>query len=69
MVYGSWCLTEDVQSLLKNFQILCYFDWESDKDLLNVLKFKVKRGQFQNLQKSRGWFILKIARTKQVITA
>ena len=29
---------------------------------------RVKRGQFQNFQKSRGWFIPKIARTKHVIT-
>ena len=28
----------------------------------------VKRGQFQNFQKSQGWFIPKIARTKHVIT-
>ena len=28
----------------------------------------VKQGQFQNFQKSRGWFIPKIARTKHVIT-
>ena len=28
----------------------------------------VKRGQFQKFQKSRGWFIPKIARTKHVIT-
>ena len=30
---------------------------------------QVKRGQFQNFQKSRGGFILKIARTKHVITS
>ena len=29
---------------------------------------RVKRGEFQNFQKSRGWFIPKIARTKHVIT-
>ena len=29
---------------------------------------RVKRGQFQNFQKSRGWFIPEIARTKDVIT-
>ena len=29
---------------------------------------RVKRGQFQNFQKSRGLFIPKIARTKHVIT-
>ena len=29
---------------------------------------RVKRGEFQNFQKSRGWFILKTARTKHVIT-
>ena len=29
---------------------------------------QVKRGQFQNIKKSRGWFIPKIARTKHVIT-
>ena len=28
----------------------------------------VKQGQFQNFQKSRGWFIPKIARTKHGIT-
>ena len=28
----------------------------------------VKQGQFQNFQKSWGWFIPKIARTKYVIT-
>ena len=28
----------------------------------------VKQGQFQNFQKSRGWFIPKIAQTKHVIT-
>ena len=28
----------------------------------------IKRGQFQNFRKSRGWFIPKITRTKQVIT-
>ena len=28
----------------------------------------VKQGQFQNFQKSRGWFIPNIARTKHVIT-
>ena len=29
---------------------------------------RVKREQFQNFQKSQGWFIPKIARTKHVIT-
>ena len=29
---------------------------------------RVKRGQFQNFQKSQGLFIPKIARTKHVIT-
>ena len=29
---------------------------------------QVKREQFQNTQKSRGWFIPKIARTKHVVT-
>ena len=29
---------------------------------------RVKRGQFQNFQKSRGWLIPKIARTKHVVT-
>ena len=29
---------------------------------------QVKRGQFQNFQKSRRWIIPKIARTKHVIT-
>ena len=29
---------------------------------------QVKRGQFQNFQKSRGWFIPKITQTKHVIT-
>ena len=29
---------------------------------------RVKRGQFQIFQKSRGWFIPKIARNKHVIT-
>ena len=29
---------------------------------------RVKRGKFQNFQKSRGWFIPKIAQTKHVIT-
>ena len=34
----------------------------------NFVFARVKRGQFQNVQKSRGWFIPKIARTKRVIT-
>ena len=34
----------------------------------NVEITRVKRGQFHNLQKSRGWFFSKIARTKHVIT-
>ena len=28
----------------------------------------VKRGQFQDFQKSRGWFISKMARSKYVLT-
>ena len=34
----------------------------------NFETVRVKRGQFQNFQKSWGWFIPKIARTKNVIT-
>ena len=30
---------------------------------------RVKRGKFQNFQKSGGWFIPKIARTKHAITS
>ena len=29
---------------------------------------RVKRGHFQNFQKSRGWFIPKIAQIKHVVT-
>ena len=29
---------------------------------------RVKRGQFQNFQKSWGWFIPKTARTKHLVT-
>ena len=33
----------------------------------NVEIALVKREQFQNFQKSRGWFIPKIARTKHMV--
>ena len=35
----------------------------------NLLITQVNGGQFQNFQKSRGWFISKIASTKYVITS
>ena len=34
----------------------------------NFETVRVKQGQFQNFQKSRGWFIPKVARTKNVVS-
>ena len=34
---GHWCQIRDVQNLLKSFQILGCFEWESNKDLISIL--------------------------------
>ena len=36
--------------------------------LENLEMTQVKREQYQNFQESRGWFIIRIARTKYVVT-
>ena len=44
--------------------------WDNFRECIfeNFEIARVKQGQFQNVQKSRGWFLPKIARTKHVVT-